>query len=487
MGLQCDSKLEKVNCKVMRPVLILTTLCLGMASSMPQGASSTDGSEAGSEGRAFNKLVEAQENSKKFGSKSKLAQIPYNVEERNKEYRVVQLPASMWACTNSTISLEEDPYKNWRTEHGSAIAALGANQNTVTSKMFKLLFQYIIGVNTKSAEIKMTAPVTNKVVDNVEEGTRTTEMCFWLGSQYTDRNVPPKAIAEQVYIQKRDPTTYFVRQFSGWALSNEDWESQYEKLTVSLEDRADQLDENVWFTVSFDSPFYNGLDRRNEVWVPMREGVTLKKTQIQKDKTEDLDYMVLEKTSEYELRNYGAETWACTEMDDINPATDPMNNWQEKYQNNPYKAMSERKYKSDDRPANSMFMRMFRYIQGVNDQYKEIDMTIPVPTRHMPTTNNMEDQLMCFWLGSKYRDEQPPRPVPGSEVKIINFPSFTVYVREFGGWAMSDQDYRQEYNKLKEDLEALGEEYDANEWYHASYNSPFDQGPRRNEVWIEKK
>merc|ERR1712165_489324 len=117
---------------------------------------------------------------KKFGTKSKISQIPFNVEERNKEFRVVQLPASMWACTNSTVEITEDPYKDWRKEHGTAVAALGANQNTVTSKMFKALFQYIVGVNSKSAEIPMTAPVTNKVIDNTETGMRMTEMCFWL-------------------------------------------------------------------------------------------------------------------------------------------------------------------------------------------------------------------------------------------------------------------------------------------------------------------
>lgn len=182
-----------------------------------------------------------------------MSQIPFNVEERNDDYRVVQLPASMWACTNSTIAISEDPYNNWRTRHGSAVAALGANQDTVTSKMFKALFQYIIGVNAKSAEIKMTAPVTNKVVDDEETGNRNTEMCFWLGKDYDYKNPPPAPLSEEVYIQNRDPTTYFVRRFSGWALSNSDWESQLEKLMVSLEeeDRMEQVDATAFFYRQF--------------------------------------------------------------------------------------------------------------------------------------------------------------------------------------------------------------------------------------------
>jgi len=392
----------------------------------------------------------------------------------------------MWACTNSTVEISEDPYKDWRKVHGTAVAALGANQNTVTSKMFKALFQYIVGVNSKSANIPMTAPVTNKVVDNVETGMRMTEMCFWLGNDYDIRSPPPKPLSDEVYIQQRDPTMYFVRQFSGWALSNSDWEGQLKMLKDSLMDRMDQMEEGVFFTVSFDSPFHNGPDRRNEIWIPTKEGVSIEKAQIQKEKTEDLDYMVLEKTTEFELRRYGEERWACTEEEDITPDLDPMNGWQEKYDNNPYEAMAERKYKSDDRPSNKMFMRMFRYIQGVNSEYKEIKMTIPVPTTHIPTSDKMEKQQMCFWLGSKYRNEEPPLPVPGQKVDIRKEKGFNVYVREFPGWAMSDSDYRKEYVKLVKDLEEVGESFDPEMWFHASYNSPFDQGPRRNEVWVPK-
>lgn len=194
--------------------------------------------------------------------------------------------------------------------------------------------------------------------------------------------------------------------------------------------------------------------------------------------------MVLEKTTEYELRRYGEERWACTEMEDINPAMDPMNDWQNKYDNNPYTAMSERKSNYKDRPMNKMFMRMFKYIQGVNKEFKEIDMTIPVPTTHIPTTNGMENQKMCFWLGSKYRTEEAPMPIPGSKVVVKKEKAFNVYVREFPGWALSDKDYRQELVKLVKDLDTLKESFDETRWFHASYNSPFDQGPRRNEVWV---
>jgi len=445
-----------------------------MASAMPQAG----------EQRAFNKLIEAQQNAKKFASQ-KTKKIPTNVLERNDDYNIVMIPASTWACTKEVIPLDEDPYKDWQSKYENAVQALGANQDTVTSKMFKRLFQYIVGVNSKSASIEMTAPVTNEVVDNVEEGKRSAKMCFWLGEEYNPPKVAPEPIKPEVFIEKRSPTIYFAKRFSGWALSNNDWETKLGELKEALEGREEVDDSGVFFTVSFDSPFYNGVDRRNEVWIPKKEGVSLTRSQRQREKYESLSYIVRETTSQYELREYGEERWACTEMEDINPELDPMNDWQTKYGNNPYAAMGDVKYKSESRPANEMFMRMFRYIQGVNNEFKEIKMTVPVPTTHMPDgSGTTETQEMCFWMGSEYRSEEPPSPIPTSKIEIKVEPSFKVFVREFGGWAMADKDYRQEYEKLKEDLDLLEERYDPDNWIHVSYNSPFDQGKRRNEVWI---
>jgi len=458
-------------------VLLLICSLGNLASSFPQSE----------EKRAFDKLIAAEEKSKKFGSESKVPQIPISVLERNSEYNIVMVPASIWACTGEVIAIDNDPYKDWQERFGSAIGALGANQDTVTSKMFKRLFQYIVGVNSKSASIEMTAPVTNKVLDN-EEGSRSTEMCFWLGEEYNAKNPAPEPIQDDVYIQKRPPTIYFVKRFSGWALSNKDWESKLGQLRSDLEGREEVDDTGVFFTVSFDSPFHNGADRRNEIWIPKKEGVSLRRSQLEKAKYESLNYIVREKTSQYELREYPAETWACTRMEDINPEMDPMNDWQSRYDNNPIAAMSDLKYKSEDRPANDMFMRMFRYIQGVNDRYEKIDMTIPVPTTHNTTSNKMESQEMCFWLGSKYRSNknnvEPPIPIPSLGVQIGQKKGFTVFVREFGGWAMADKDYRQEYMKLKEDLNLVAERFDQKLWQHVSYNSPWEQNNRRNEVWI---
>lgn len=460
----------------MRLLLLLGSCCLlGLAGSTPAGSQ-----------RAFDKLVQEQQKVQKLGSDARPKTIPFSVLERNPDYSVVMVPGSTWACTKEVVGRQEDPYKEWQTKYeGGAIEALTKKQETNTSKMFRRLFQYIVGGNKKSKTIEMSVPVTNRI-EYLNDEEMSTEMCFWLGSEYTaNAQAPQPNDADDVFIQTREPSIYFVKRFGGWALSNADWKSKLATLLNDVKDRDEVSDGNVFYTVSFDSPFDNGDKRRNEVWVPKKEGVSLKKNQLKRQKYETLTYMVKERTEEYELREYPAEKWACNETPDIMVGSDPMNGWQDKYDNNPYAAMSDLKWKSEDRPMNAMFMRNFKYILGVNAEGKEIKMTTPVPTYHIPTSDQMENQMMCFWLGSQYRAADAPQP-RDNQVKIVNKPAFTVFVREFGGWAMSTMDFRVEHDKLKSHLESIDESFDEKVWMHLSYNSPFEPEPRRNEVWIQK-
>lgn len=59
-------------------------------------------------------------------------------------------------------------------------------------------------------------------------------------------------------------------------------------------------------------------------------------------------------------------------------------------------------------------------------------------------------------------------------------------MRQFGGFAMSHDDWKSQYDQLKLDLKEVGAKFNDNgEFYHLSYNSPFVLKNRRNEVWIE--
>ena len=132
---------------------------------------------------------------------------------------------------------------------------------------------------------------------------------------------------------------------------------------------------------------------------------------------------------DYELREYGPQRYVCTKVEGVVPSEDPLNDWEVKYDNDPYKAMQDVKGKKEKRPSNKMFMKLFAYILGVNTEGQEIDMTIPVPTQHEPQAEDLENQRMCFWLGSEYSTgDMPPLPLK-KDVKIVEKPAFQVYVQ----------------------------------------------------------
>ena len=85
----------------------------------------------------------------------------------------------------------------------------------------------------------------------------------------------------------------------------------------------------------------------------------------------------------------------------------------------------------DKEPSNRMFMKLFRYIAGVNKIYEEIDMTTPVLVTLQKIDNKMMFQRMCFYIPSKFQ-ENPPQPLEMG-VSIEKFKEMTVYVQKFGG------------------------------------------------------
>ena len=78
----------------------------------------------------------------------------------------------------------------------------------------------------------MTRPVTTKrtrLVLNREKH----EMCFWTGSEWEYKDLP-QPIKNDVYVQKREPMQVFVKRFSGYALSTDDWTDELKELANSI-------------------------------------------------------------------------------------------------------------------------------------------------------------------------------------------------------------------------------------------------------------
>ena len=58
-----------------------------------------------------------------------------------------------------------------------------------------------------------------------------------------------------------------------------------------------------------------------------------------------------------------------------------------------------------------MFMKLFKYILGVNIEATEIEMTTPVTTKRTKMALNREKHQMCFWTGSEWEKKELPKPI----------------------------------------------------------------------------
>ena len=113
----------------------------------------------------------------------------------------------------------------------------------------------------------------------------------------------------------------------------------------------------------------------------------------------------------YEIREYPASKWVCTE-EVKNVDEDPYENWRSRFDNDGRRAMmqisAEEKRKGEKK---GMFMKLFKYILGVNIEATEIEMTTPVTTKRTKMALNREKQQMCFWTGSEWEEKELPKPI----------------------------------------------------------------------------
>merc|ERR1712088_1229148 len=218
------------------------------------------------------------------------------------------------------------------------------------------------------------------------------------------------------------------------------------------------------------------------------------------DSHEELPYSVTQNYGNYEKRHYPEAVMACT-YDLVDQAGDPLAGL-ENY--NPYTIMSSRRFQKT--PASIMFRRLFKYISGVNQERKEIEMTRPVSTLHKEvkedSLGNLEMLLMCFYLPSEYqpnhshphKETKPapvarhashsaPTPMEDSRVEILTRPEIDVYVRTFDGFALTADTWERQRQILLDDL--IGKRVKDDEWFCNMYNTPMEMTNRRNEVWVQ--
>ena len=200
---------------------------------------------------------------------------------------------------------------------------------------------------------------------------------------------------------------------------------------------------------------------------------------------ESVPYTIIDSNDYYEKRLYPPMTMACSEMvyniteEDGGEETDGKVSSMMIM----YRRMTTQLLKK--KPSRLMFMKLFRYISGLNKGVEEIPMTSPVLSLVMPLAKSRIHKQMCFYLGKRFNTMQPPKP-RNAEVEIITKEKFEVYVHTFGGYSLKDAHWVLESEKFKlrlneEKVEDL-KEIDFSKFLTAGYDSPMKFWNRRNEI-----
>merc|ERR1712168_162979 len=186
---------------------------------------------------------------------------------------------------------------------------------------------------------------------------------------------------------------------------------------------------------------------------------------------QQVPYETLQKLDGYEERRYPSVKWACTEATyDVEDDDEETGDDSEEMSLMKMMQWMTDKKSRKKKPQNKMFMKLFRYISGVNKERQEIEMTVPVLSTMTPMEGKMKKQ-MCFYL-TKEAQKNPPQP-EDPDVKIDQNKEMVVFVKQFGGYAMKDS--------------VWADEVDFSKYLTAGYDSPMKFWNRRNEVMFIKK
>ncbi|XP_061889510.1 uncharacterized protein LOC133639864 [Entelurus aequoreus] len=169
---------------------------------------------------------------------------------------------------------------------------------------------------------------------------------------------------------------------------------------------------------------------------------------------ECLQFEVVCKTDEYEVRHYSPTRWVSTDA--------------EAYFMGVGAAMA--------------FRRLFQYITGANEAGVQMDMTAPVLVKIPEETKMWEPAIytLNFPLPAAYQDK-PPAPT-NDKLYFTEMPEMDVYVRSYGGWMLSVTS-RLHAHLLTKELERVRASYNHSYHYGVGYDSPLKLLNRHNEVW----
>ncbi|XP_045546689.1 heme-binding protein 1 [Salmo salar] len=169
---------------------------------------------------------------------------------------------------------------------------------------------------------------------------------------------------------------------------------------------------------------------------------------------ECLEYELVCKTDEYEVRHYSPTRWVSTDAEAYFMGVG----------------------------AAVAFRRLFQYITGDNNGGLQMEMTAPVLVRIPEETRIWEPAIytLSFLLPAAYQ-ERPPTPTD-DKLYFTEMPSMDVYVRSYGGWMLSVTS-RLHAHLLTKELARVQADYNHTYHYGVGYDSPLKLLNRHNEVW----
>ena len=132
-----------------------------------------------------------------------------------------------------------------------------------------------------------------------------------------------------------------------------------------------------------------------------------------------------------------------------------------------------------------MFGKLFKYINGENDQKVKIPMTAPVlvTIEMSQDKNDTLDVEMHFFVPPT--NFTVPKPT-ADKITLVTYPKICTYVRVFRGFQMGiNKNLVDQRRKLTKALDKAGLQYGKGVLMYAGYDSPWKVFNRHNEVMVQ--
>ena len=182
----------------------------------------------------------------------------------------------------------------------------------------------------------------------------------------------------------------------------------------------------------------------------------------------------------YEERRYPSVNFACTELTYEMPEDKDDGEWTLEKVMEWMSTSKSRKGK----PENKMFLKLFRYIAGVNSEAQEIEMTVPVISKLAPSEDNKMTKEMCFYITKEFQANSP-QPID-KDVVIKKSSERVVFVKTFGGYALRDSVWMDNAAAFREEIADRSDEIMEGYFYTAGYDSPMKILNRRTDYMYLK-